>query len=123
MTDIEKAAGREAAMTLMYKYGGTHIYVPTPDLLERFPQNYRNNRLVQIVGLEAAIEIARNLVGPMGSKVYIPTAASFVRGCRRLWVRDYADKFSLSETARRLGVSERYVSQIRRDLRQEGLIE
>ena len=121
IADIERAAGREAALAVMAAHGGSKIYFPVPQKLERFPQRFLQNHLVRCVGYEAALRIVKEIT-PIGGEISIPIGAAVRRARQRQWVLDYDGKFSVAEIARRLGFTTRHVERTRQKLRSEGLI-
>jgi hypothetical protein len=98
---IEKAAGKIAAKKLLRDLGGTRVYVASA------PQPH--SRIVNSVGMEAAIKISKVLVGSTaGFDIMLPKD----EGRRKARLRALA--FKLSERghstraiARKLGVHER----------------
>ena len=96
--EIEAIAGADAALRIVESAGGTRIYIPTPGRLTA------DHRLVSILGLAAATEIAERLAG---SVLEIPTARPVL--AHRL----FEGGATIAEVARRLGITERRARQLR----------
>jgi Mor family transcriptional regulator len=69
LREIEEIAGRQAALTIADKFGGTRVYLPAHVQKEHW--------LTQCVGMAAAQKIARQLSSPHGLTVTIPIGPNF----------------------------------------------
>jgi transcriptional regulator with XRE-family HTH domain len=98
------AAGHgEAALILIKTFGGTQIDLPT---------KAENSSLAKRIGLEAA----RKLLGMMPRtpcRIRIPSAASLSERKSPLIIDAIEEGYTNTEIARRLGVTDTYVSRIR----------
>ena len=103
LADIERAAGRGAALRMALAFGGREIHVPKPNHLWRSP----GHPLIMELGWEDAQTVSGALGG---GAVYIPYARRAVAGYLR-----HALNWSLGDVARHLGISRTAVRRYVRD--------
>lgn len=108
LEEIKAVAGEAAALKLAAEAGGTRRYVPK--------RPSAGGCLAQLVGLDAAIVIAR-LYG--GEQIEIPMAAQWSR--LREAAALVAEGLSEAKIARRMRMTERNVRYIKAKLREEGV--
>lgn len=135
LREIVEVAGRTAALALVAARGGTEVYFPSPRNLAD------DHWLVALVGREAAEKLCAHFVlrRPLdrdtrdddffehkgaGALVELPVGAGLRRAMRRTAVRDMTKAGdSASKIALALGVSSRFVTRTRSELRAAGEIE
>jgi Mor family transcriptional regulator len=95
--------GLPLALKLAEAFGGTAVYVPTPERLRE------NHPLVMVLGLEAAKKLAAEW--PQ-HEVIVPICADYLRRIRNRQVR--ADRASLTarEAAQKYETTERHIFRI-----------
>jgi hypothetical protein len=112
--DIADAAGEDAALKVRNAFGGRRTRLPGRNKLTS--RTAERCRLVEVVGLDAALKIADALIPPMGS-VYL----DIPRGSRRWQDHEVlalsVDGFSANQIATRLGMTTRTVYRIRQRAR------
>ena len=97
--------GVDAALALARAFGGLRIYIPTP------PHCRADNRIAQIIGLDKLIALAHTYGGP--ERTTIPAACGVRRWQRNdALMRERAAGASISQLARKFGVTERQVARI-----------
>jgi len=111
MVEIAEIAGVEAAMTICDRYGGNRVYIPryAPD----------HHWLVHCVGRVAADAICEHFaLATTGIEIELPTGANLTRMQRRARLEKLiAEGYSSTEITRRLGVTRRWVTRVKRDMR------
>lgn len=110
LADIEKVAGREAALAIASAHGGQKKLLPTGTSLKKSPHRYRDNWLVLAVGYETALIIAQELSGPGGYPVDIPKGEIALK---HQFILENAATLSVSELASCLDLTERSVRRIK----------
>lgn len=119
LAEIERVAGRKAALAIAMSYGGLVRNFPSPNHLQDAPEKYEANWLVECIGLDLALRVTREIF-PYGGRAEIPSAKAALR---RQFVQDNARRMSISEMAAVLEITERGVRGIKASLRKEGLIQ
>lgn len=103
LDEIEEVAGRDAALALAGRYGGTTIYIPAE------PRD--GHPLVALLGKEVAAKIGAHFkVGRTGARLLIPKGQNWEAKARHSDIVSLIESgVSAREIASRLGVHERTV--------------
>ncbi|MFT4162840.1 helix-turn-helix domain-containing protein [Shinella sp.] len=110
IAEIERVAGREAALKLAMAKGGLTIYTPYSVTADHW--------LSQLVGLEAAMKICEHYrVGNTGARILIPIAKQAMQ--RRALVEALEAGASAPKAAEAAGMHERSAYRNRKRLRDE----
>ena len=115
MAEIAEVAGVEAAITICDRYGGNRVYIPryAPD----------HHWLVHCVGRVAANALCQHFaVDTTGIELELPTGSALNKAQRRARLeRMIAEGYRSPEITRRLGVTRRWVTHVKGELRKRYL--
>ncbi|NVO16099.1 MAG: helix-turn-helix domain-containing protein [Rhodoplanes sp.] len=109
--EIAEAVGEEAALKIREAFGGRRITLPGEHSLRTKVGS--QTKLVEVVGIEVALKIADAIVPTTGIYVNIPRGATEHLERRRAVLALSKDGLSVSNIAKRLGLTERTVYRIR----------